>query len=177
MSDLKWLIAREIPHLRRYARALTRNEVEADDIVQEALEKALRKSGQWRRIGSVRAWLFTTLYRTFLNSRRKAGAQAQPHATDGDMESALVAAGQSEPASQEGPLVWRDVTVALDRLPEEQRAALLLVTLEDLSYDEAAAVLDIPIGTLRSRVSRARESLRQSMDPALEPAAPIRRIK
>jgi RNA polymerase sigma-70 factor (ECF subfamily) len=176
LSDLRWLIAREIPHLRRYARALTRDQDDADDVVQETLLKALRKSGQWRRSGSVRAWLFTTLYRTYLNGLRDRKA-ARSSAISAAEQAALGAGTPSERPAQEASLVWRDVGEALDRLPEDQRVALLLVTLEDLSYDEAATVLDVPIGTLRSRVSRAREALRRTMDPALEPKSPIRRIK
>lgn len=179
VSDLKWLIAREIPHLRRYARSLTHAPDAADEIVQETLEKALEKRTQWRRFGSVRSWLFTTLYRTYLNSIRDGKHLTNPRER---MDETLAAAGKRVEPTQDSPLVWRDINQALNQLPEGQRAAILLVTLEDLSYDEAAAVLGIPIGTLRSRVSRARETLRNTMDPATDAAAPtrvapIRRIK
>lgn len=174
LSETKWLIAREIPHLRRYARALTRDSGDADDLVQETLVRALRNTGQWRRSGSIRAWLFTALYRNHLNRfRRRRTVQG----TSEDLEQALESGVLANRPNQDAGLIWRDVKEALDRLPEDQRTALLLVTLEDLAYDEAAAVLGIPIGTLRSRVSRAREALRQTMDPALLDAAPIRRIK
>nr|WP_246484674.1 sigma-70 family RNA polymerase sigma factor [Marivibrio halodurans] len=171
---MKWLIAREIPHLRRYARSLARTPDAADELVQETLEKALRKRAQWRRSGSVRSWLFTILYRTHLNSTRDGKPFTNPRDR---MDETLAAADRRVEPTQDASLMWRDISQALDRLPEDQRAAILLVTLEDLSYDEAASVLGIPVGTLRSRVSRARDTLRNTMDPAIDAAAPIRRIK
>lgn len=174
MKELERLVTREIPHLRRYARALTRDADAADDLVQETLEKALRKRHQWRRSGSIRAWLFTTLYRTYLNSRRGIAAKTARWSNANQVEEE---AGGSEPPRQEHGLVFRDVAAALDQLPESQRAALMLVALEDLPYEEAASILGIPIGTLRSRVSRARGSLTAVLDDPDRQRPSIRRVK
>ncbi|WP_142849083.1 RNA polymerase sigma factor [Telmatospirillum sp. J64-1] len=151
MDDLKLLMAREIPHLRRYARALVGDADRADDIVQDCLEKALRKRQQWRRQGSVRHWLFRILYRCHVDAlrsrRREVDADEYEWAT--------------APA-QEKRIECHDVAEAMAALPASQREVLLLVALEGMSYDEAALVLGIEVGTVRSRLSRGRESLRRS---------------
>lgn len=158
-EDLQWLIAREIPHLRRYAGFIVGDPQRADDLVQDCLERALRKSHLWKRYGSLRSWLFRLLYRLHIDSVRahrkqrrvaEAAADAQPNAV---------------PPQQPSSLQLGDVVAALRRLPEEQQAAILLVGVEGFSYEEAAQILDIPIGTLRSRLSRGRDALRSGWSP------------
>jgi RNA polymerase sigma-70 factor (ECF subfamily) len=154
MDELQWLIAREIPHLRRYAQALLRDPDAADDLVQDCLERALRKRQLWRRQGSIRSWLFRMLYNIFLNTRhtRRRARLVIP------LEA--VAPTMAESPKQEQYVACRDIAEALDQLPEPQYAAIILIALEGLSYDEAAWILGVPVGTLRSRLSRGRETLR-----------------
>lgn len=170
MDDLKWLIAREIPHLRRYARALLHDTEAADDLVQDCLERALRKRHLWRRRGSIRNWLFRILYHTFINSL----PQQKRKRSEVPLEQTRT--GGSEPARQDAHLEWRDMTDALAQLPDQQRAAILLVALEGLSYDEAADVMDVPVGTVRSRLSRGRETLRTRLRGRIRPVM-LQRVK
>ena len=166
-EGLKWRIAREIPHLRRFARSLVRDPDRADDLVQDCIERAIRKRHLWRRVGTIRSWLFRMLYRVFLNQNR--GRAREVHVQVEDVAHRLAA-----PASQEDRVVCHDIGDALDRLPAEQRAAILLVALEGVAYDEAAEILGVPVGTVRSRLSRGREALR-SLHQEEHPR--IRRVK
>ena len=154
MDELQWLIAREIPHLHRYALALLRNTDAADDLVQDCLERALRKRQLWRRQGSMRSWLFRMLYNVFLNTRhtRRRDRLAVP------LEA--IKPTMTESPRQEQYVEYRAIAQALDQLPEQQYTAIMLIALEGCAYDEAAWMLGIPVGTLRSRLSRGRETLR-----------------
>jgi RNA polymerase sigma-70 factor, ECF subfamily len=154
MDELQWLIARELPHLYHYALALLRNTDAADDLVQDCLERALRKRQLWRRQGSLRSWLFRILYHVFLNTRHTRRR-----------ERLVVPLEAIEPTMTESPrqekyIEYRAIAQALDQLPEPQYAAIMLIALEGLAYDEAAWILGVPVGTLRSRLSRGRETLR-----------------
>lgn len=153
MDDVSWLIARELPYLRRCARAIARDPDVADDVVQDAVERALRKRRLWRPKGSLRAWLYRLMYHVYVNRRDRPAAERRAVPLEGLPERAA-------PARQDGQLEARDVVSALKNLPAEQRAAIVLTGLEGLSYDEAAYALDIPVGTLRSRIHRGREALR-----------------
>lgn len=170
MDDLKWAIARSIPHLRRYAIALTRNADSADDLVQESLEKALRKRHHWRRTGNLRSWLFSIVYRTYLDrwrSRARVGRTVGMEAIDSHVQ---------EPPNQEPRLHVHRIVKALDRLPDDQRETILLVALEGLTYDEVADAMNVPVGTVRSRLSRGRRALREMRET--EPARyRLRRVK
>lgn len=144
-----------IPRLRRYARALVGERSAADDLVQDTLERALNKLHLWKRGTDLRAWLFTVMHNVHVNQVRS----RREYATlDGDALELPV-----RPTHDVG-LEARDLERMLARLPVEQREVLLLVVLEDMSYDEAAATLGIPIGTVMSRLSRAREKLRALME-------------
>ncbi len=143
-----------IPRLRRYARALAGDRASADDLVQDTLERAWTKLHLYRRGTDLRAWLFTVMHNVHVNRVRA----ARP--TDPLDEGMPELASR---ASQGDALAARDLDRAIARLPDEQRAVLLLVTLEDLSYEETAQTLAIPIGTVMSRLSRAREKLRAMM--------------
>jgi RNA polymerase sigma-70 factor (ECF subfamily) len=143
-----------IPRLRRYARALTGDRAASDDLVQDTLERAWAKLHLYRRGTDLRAWLFTVMHNVHVN-RVRATRVTDPL----DEEMAELA----QRPSQGDALAVRDLDRALARLPEEQRAVLLLVALEDMSYEEVARTLGIPIGTVMSRLSRAREKLRAMM--------------
>ena len=149
-----------IPRLRRYARALVGDRSTADDLVQDTLERAWAKLHLYRRGTDLRAWLFTVMHNVHVNRVRASRATD----TLGDEMPEL-----AQRAPQSDALLVRDLDRAIARLPAEQRAVLLLVTLEEMSYDQVARTLGIPIGTVMSRLSRAREKLRAMMlgQPAL----------
>ncbi|GAB0118882.1 sigma-70 family RNA polymerase sigma factor [Acidisoma sp. 7E03] len=143
-----------IPALRRYARALTHDRDRADDLVQDCLERALRKRALFRPLGPVRAWLFrilVNLYRNEQRSLRRRGPSAPVDPED---------AAMAVPGNQQARLELAGVARALQDLPDEQRETLLLVALEGMSYEEAATILEVPTGTVMSRLSRARHALR-----------------
>lgn len=144
-----------VPALRRYARALTRNADQADDLVQDCIERALRKRGLFRPTGPMQAWLYRMLLNLYRNSLR----QTRRRDDHVPIESLLVE--PSTPAPQPGRIALGEMSRAIDQLPPEQREALLLVVLEGVSYEEAATILEIPAGTLMSRLYRARTALRQ----------------
>ncbi len=149
-----------IPRLRRYARALAGDRIAADDLVQDTLERAWSKFHLYRRGTDLRAWLFTVMHNVYVNQLRAARPVAQ---LDEEMPELAQAARETD------TLVLRDLDAAIRRLPPEQREVLLLVALEEMSYDEAAGTLGIPIGTVMSRLARAREKLR-AMLSGLPPA-------
>jgi len=150
-------IEAEIPGLRRYARALVRDLTAADDLVQECLARALAKLHLWHEGTDLRAWLFTILHNQHVNHVRR-GIRTGITVELSEAKMLL-----SRPADQETRLELRDLDRALGRLPAEQRAVVLLVGLEGMSYVDAAAVLGIPAGTVRSRLSRGRLALRRLM--------------
>lgn len=147
------LIAEHIPHLRRYARALLHNSVTADDLVQDTLERAWGKRELWCKGSDLRAWLFTIMHNVFVNQfhRRIAG----PIFTG--LDEATPAAAS---ASAEENIILRDLSTSLAQLSPDLREVVFLVGVEQMSYQEVAALLGMPIGTVMSRLSRARERLR-----------------
>lgn len=175
MRTMIELIEPCIPALRRYARTLTRDITEADDLVQDCLERAISRWGQRQGDGQPRAWLFSILHNLAVSRMR----QARRRGVDVPLESIAPAAVPSAPATQEDGARHRDLLRAVDGLPDDQRAVLLLVSVEDLSYAEAASVLGVPIGTVMSRLARARERLwRATQSDGGQPARPVlRRVK
>lgn len=159
MDDIQELIVREIPQLRKFALSLTKSPYAADDLVQDGLERAIRKRHLWKRHGSIRGWLFRVMYNVFINQ----GAQRKRR--DGQLDIDEMVDAPSVAAVQVKRLEVRDVSTALKYLPEDQRAAIVLTAVEGFSYDEAADILDVPIGTLRSRLFRGRETLRVQCQP------------
>jgi len=143
-----------IPRLRRYARALVGDRSAADDLVQDTLERAWAKLHLYRRGTDLRAWLFTVMHNVHVNKVR---ATRVTDTLDDEMPELALRPPQSD------ALMVRDLDRAIALLPAEQRSVLLLVTLEDMSYEEVARALEIPIGTVMSRLSRAREKLRALM--------------
>jgi RNA polymerase sigma-70 factor (ECF subfamily) len=161
MRDQASLIEAHIPGLRRFACALLRGDRQgADDLVQDCLEHAVSRWHQRRAEGNVRGWLYTILYNRFLSEKHRQGRRGVPDA--------LLEVAEAELPGVDGGQDWalehRDLLRAFAALPEEQRSVLLLIGVEDLSYEQAARVLGVPIGTVMSRLSRGRERLRHFMN-------------
>jgi RNA polymerase sigma-70 factor, ECF subfamily len=171
MSDFAQDLTSQIPRLRRYARALTHDAAWADDLVQDTMERALGRRWLFQANSNLTAWLFTMLYRLYLNeasSHRMARAvsedRAPEHASSGDMA------------------IQIDLRRALAQLNPEHRAVVVLIGLEQLSYKEAAAILDVPIGTVMSRLMRGRKKLcallsGEAEEPAVAATPLLTRIK
>lgn len=157
MADIYRSIEAEIPRLLRYARALARDVAAADDLVQDCLTRALGKLHLWQEGTDLRAWLFTILHNQYVNQVRRAMR-----------EGVAVGLSETEPLLTRAPhqgrsLELRDLERAMGKLPEEQRSVILLVGLEGMRYEQVAEVLGVPLGTVRSRLSRGREALRRLM--------------
>jgi RNA polymerase sigma-70 factor (ECF subfamily) len=151
----------QVAGLRRYALALTGSRFEAEDLVQDTLARAVAAAASFRKGGNLRSWLFTIMHNAFISSVRARRA-AERELDDDVLE-------LSQAPTQLDRLEVRDVLAALARLPEAQRAALVLIALEDFSYSEAARVLGVPLGTLMSRLARGREALRRAMSEEAPP--------
>jgi RNA polymerase sigma-70 factor (ECF subfamily) len=158
-----------IPRLRRYARALVGNPAAADDLVQDTVERGWSRIAEWRRDREMRAWLFGIMHNLHVDDLR--ARRLQTTALDDDM---LEQAHAPNPAAG---LEVRDMQAALDLLPVEQREILLLVGLEGMSYDQVAAALGMPLGTVMSRLSRGREKLRTLMEGRAAPVLPLQVVK
>lgn len=143
-----------VPALRRYARGLVGDADRADDLVQDCLERAIRKRGLFRPSGPVRAWLFRILVNIHRNQLRAGRRRGDVVALD------ALSVEPSVAPPQPGRIALNEMARAIDGLPAENKEALLLVVLDGMSYVEAAQVLEIPLGTLMSRLARARASLR-----------------
>ena len=156
-------IVEHIPSLRRYARALTGDAWAADDLVQDTLERACGKWRLWVVGSNLRAWLFTLMHNLFANQLRGAARQSRV-----GQQVDLDDVGHELAAPVATPDLALDLQRCLLRLPEDQRAVLLLVALEDMPYAAVARILHIPVGTVMSRLSRARSRLRELMDGASE---------
>lgn len=171
----------QLAPLRRYARALTRDETQAEDLVHDALVRAYERRSTFRSGASLRTWLFSILHNIFVDGYRRRQAELRR-----ETEAARLA-DLTFPAEQESRLYLEQISRAFLALPDEQRAVLHLVAIEGLAYQEAANALSIPIGTLMSRLSRARATLRASEEsdrcatpvfpePADRPARPNLRV-
>jgi RNA polymerase sigma-70 factor (ECF subfamily) len=155
MNDLKRMdVISLLGPLYRYARSLTRDESQADDLVQDTLLRAYERQASFRVGGNLRGWLLSILHNTFIAERRRRTAEAQR------MERVAETADTAVPADQESRVRFQQIRETFLSLPEDQRAVLHLVAVEGLSYQEAAATLGIPVGTLMSRLGRARATLR-----------------
>lgn len=144
-----------IPNLRAYARMLTRDRANADDLVQACLERAIAKHRTFEQGTNLKGWLFTILRNLYINERRRA-ARWESDSDPADMEDLFPAA-----ASQMNSLALQEFMQAFQRLREEERSLLMMVAVEGLSYEDTADVLGVPVGTVRSRLSRARGHLRE----------------
>ena len=162
-------IEEHIPRLRRYARALTGSGAAADDLVQDTLERAWAKLHLWRAGTDLRAWLFSIMHNVHVNQVRSRQGQTLEALEDEALELPVR-------ATQQDALMVRDLERSLRQLPDEQREILLLVGLEQMSYEEVAKVLSIPLGTVMSRLARGREKLRALMF-GLPATAPFRVVE
>jgi len=158
MTEFARLIEVEIPRLRRYARALTRDVSRADDLVQSCLTRAVAKQHLWQPGTDLRAWLFTILHNQHVNDVRRAVREGVSVAVE-EMAPVLTVGSNAIAA-----LELRDLEAAIAKLPQEQRQVILLVGLEGMRYEEVALILGVPVGTVRSRLSRGRDQLRRLMD-------------
>jgi RNA polymerase sigma-70 factor (ECF subfamily) len=163
------MLASQIPRLRRYARALTHNPEAADDLVQDSLERAWRKLDRWDAGSDLRAWLFTLMHNVYVNGVRRRSLETEPMIDDN-------IAGEDK-GTVERAVRLRELEEGLAQLPSDQREVLLLVCLEEMSYEQATKVLGIPVGTVMSRLHRGRERLRRWMAGEQVEKAPLRRVK
>ncbi len=157
--DKRQAIIDEIPRLRRFARALCGDRISADDLVQDCLERALGRLHLWQKNTNMRAWLFTILRNLYFNQLRASARRPNEYSYD---ERAELMAG-NEPTQGQG-LILRDIETALAMLPDQHREVILLVGVEGMNYKDASKILGVPIGTVMSRLSRARETLKRHMD-------------
>ncbi len=134
------------------------DEDRSDDLVQDCLVRAMSKWHMWRRPGNLRAWLFTILHNIYVNDVQKAAVRPNV------IELQEYLPGISVPPSQGDGLALREVAQSVQRLPDEQKQVLLLVGLEGFSYEEAANIAGVPVGTVMSRLSRARRKLRELLE-------------
>jgi RNA polymerase sigma-70 factor (ECF subfamily) len=164
---LRQTLPAALPRLRRFARSLTRDAQDADDLVQNAIERALRHAAQWRAPAAdataeqveaaVRSWMFGIVKNAWIDNRRAHRRERALFAnTPTGGEEDLAAIADTAHSSVQDQL---SIAAAMQRLPEEQCLAVSLVLVEGLSYQEAADIMEVPIGTLTSRLSRAREAL------------------
>jgi len=158
MTDFARLLEVEIPRLRRYARALTRDMSRADDLVQSCLTRAVAKQHLWQPGTDLRAWLFTILHNQHVNDVRRSVREGVNVPVE-EMAPVLTVSSNAIAA-----LELRDLEAAMAKLPQEQRQVILLVGLEGMRYEEVALILGVPVGTVRSRLSRGRDQLRRLMD-------------
>ena len=166
MADMAHLIEPVIPALRRYARTFGRDAGDADDLVQDTLERAISCWHQRRCDGNPRPWLFSILHNLAVNHLRRTARRGREISLDDAGESDVAA-----PSTQEDALRRDDILGAVGRLPDDQRSVLLLVSVEDASYAEAAQILGIPIGTVMSRLARARARLLTLVEEQGKPAS------
>ena len=167
MSRFDALIGSHIPHLRRYARALTGEAARADDLVQDTLERAWIKFHLWKPTLELRPWLFTIMHNIYVNQIRASARH--------DVSALSPADELPARANQSDMLEVGDIAQCLTRLPLEQREVLLLVSLEDMNYAQVAQILSIPLGTVTSRLARGRARLKAMLDG--DPRAELKVVK
>jgi RNA polymerase sigma-70 factor, ECF subfamily len=157
MTEFARLLEAQLPRLRRYAKALTRDPSRADDLIQDTLVRALAKQHLYQDGTNLRAWLFTLMHNQHVNNVRR--NVREDNSLDVDTVAAHLVAVTDPTASRQ----LRELDEAIGKLAMEQRQVILLIGLEGMSYEETAAILNVPIGTVRSRLSRGREALRRLM--------------
>jgi len=163
-----------IPRLRRYARVLAGDAARADDLVQETLARAWEKRRLWRPGTDLRAWMFTIMHNVFVNQRASASREAMHVSLDAETEGGESAWQVPVAPQQFTHVELSELLQQVGRLPVEQRETLMLAAVEELKYEEIATMLSVPVGTVMSRLSRAREKLRRMAD---ERPAALKRVK
>ena len=157
MNELAEQLEQQIPRLRRYALALVGDPTRADDLVQDCLERAWSRGHLFRPGSDLRAWLFTILHNLHANAARRYNSRpAEVSLADDGYTPAT-------PATQGDAVALSELRTALNEVPDDQRQVLLMVGMEQMTYQEVAIVLGIPIGTVMSRLHRGRERLRDLM--------------
>ena len=169
-TDLHQALGAEAPYLRRFARSLVNDPAIADDLVQDTLERAITRLHLFDRTRRLRPWLFRILRNLNISQYRRAQRRGVHLSLDAAPDAAL-----STPPTHDNDMAVRDISKALDLLPFEQREVMVLVALEGMKYREVVDVLNIPIGTVMSRLSRGRERLRELLQYPDHP--PLRRVK
>jgi RNA polymerase sigma-70 factor (ECF subfamily) len=168
--DFRAQLQAELPHLRRFARAMAGDASLADDLVQDCIERALIKSALYDPTRPIRAWLYAMLRNLYINGLRRASRSPVLKSVDH-----LFEGEDATPPEQEYQLSVTEIAAALDRLPAQQREVLVLVSLEEMSYREAAEITGVPIGTVMSRLSRARSLLKDILEERGQTV--LRRVK
>lgn len=159
-----------IPSLRRYARGLVGDRDRADDLVQDTLERAWSSFSMWQKRSNIRAWMFGIMHNRFIDDLRAQQNRPEDYASD-------TLPDLPQRPLQTDALELHDLDKALQRLPTSHREVLLLVGVEELRYEEIATILGVPIGTVMSRLSRARASLREELQGRITPPTKIQRVK
>lgn len=167
MSEFLIELEQCIPALRRYAYSLLHQQDEADDLVQDCLERALKKQSLWQQGSSLRAWLFTMQHNIFINKLRSKGRQPEMTAETESLSHQL------EPDQTD--VLIHDINFCMQQLPEDQQQVLLLVTVEGFTYKQVGKIMNIPLGTVMSRLSRARKTLQKIMNGETKPSQPVLR--
>lgn len=161
MAEFGEMVSEHIPNLRRYARVLVRDAIHAEDLVQDCLERAISREHLWREGTNLRAWLFTILHNLYIN-------QYLRHGSVNTMVPLMEEhAHMSCPARQYHSVTLKDLARAFDHLPEQEQQVVVMVGLDGMQYEDAAEALGVPMGTVKSRLSRARRRLRRLMDGEL----------
>jgi RNA polymerase sigma factor (sigma-70 family) len=168
--DFRSRLTAEIPYLRRFARGLAGDAALADDLVQDCLERALAKEHLYDPSRQLRAWLYAVLRNLYVSGLRRKGRAGVVKTVDDLAPEEEAVAGE-----QESHAAVRSIAEALDRLPHLHREVILLIALEDMSYREVAEIIGVPVGTVMSRLSRARMALRAMLDLSERPT--LRRVK
>jgi RNA polymerase sigma-70 factor (ECF subfamily) len=153
-AEVREQLGQFTPRLRRFALTLTRSQVDADDLVQSTFERALAYLPQWQRGTRLDSWLYRIAQNLWIDQRRRARPRESTESDD-----AMQLIGEDGRETHERRLMVRDAIRALGSLPDDQQAVLALVSIEGLSYGEAAKVLNVPIGTVMSRLARARRAI------------------
>lgn len=167
MQSFESRLVEQIPRLRRYARALNTDTQSADDLVQDTLERALNKKLLWRKNSRLRPWLFTIMHNLFINHIHRHGASQQMIELDDNIRDIS--------SNPESDVYTQQLKVCIGRLPNDQKQIFLLVSLEGFAYEEVAKITGIPVGTVMSRLSRAREKLRRQIES--KDGVQLRRVK
>ena len=154
-----------LPALNRFALSLTKNEDRAHDLVQDSVERALRKAEYFEPGSNLRSWMFTLCKRLFLNDIRKQKSRGVTVEIDDAPQARL-----SNEASQQMTVECSEMLSCFEKLPMRDKVVLSLIVVEGMKYDEAATMLDVPVGTIRSRLSRARARLKDMTENGAEMA-------